>query len=147
MQSRVVAGDAFDAEKYGMLTDRLGRALQRLGLRRVPKDVTPTLDDIVRRHRDAEAAERAEAAKATTPAPDTSSRTREAPAPRYEAAEGNREPRMRAPKSSSKFRSWANPEFVRPGTPCQPRIRWDIYIPDHDPSIREKEFTRRGQST
>ena len=63
MESRVVAGDAFDAEKYGMLTDRLGRALQRLGLRRVPKDVTPTLDDIVRRHRDAEAAERDEAAR------------------------------------------------------------------------------------
>ncbi len=88
MQSRVVAGDAFDAEKYGMLTDRLGRALQRLGLRRVPKDVTPTLDDIVRRHRDAEAAERAEAAKATTtPAPNAGSRTGEAPTAHCEVAE------------------------------------------------------------
>lgn len=63
MELRVVAGEAFDAEKYGMLTDRLGRALQRLGLHRVAKDVTPSLADIVARHRDAEAAERNDAAR------------------------------------------------------------------------------------
>ena len=31
-------------EVYGQLTDRLGRAFQRLGLKRVMHDVTPDLD-------------------------------------------------------------------------------------------------------
>jgi hypothetical protein len=34
---------AFDSEAYGVLCDRLGRCLQRLGLERVSRDVTPTL--------------------------------------------------------------------------------------------------------
>lgn len=36
-----VAGKAIDLEKYGQLTDRIGRAFQRLGLRRTARDVTP----------------------------------------------------------------------------------------------------------
>jgi hypothetical protein len=34
---------AFDADQYGQLCDRLGRCLQRLGLERVSRDVTPSL--------------------------------------------------------------------------------------------------------
>jgi hypothetical protein len=34
---------AFDSEAYGVLCDRLGRCLQRLGLERVSRDVTPSL--------------------------------------------------------------------------------------------------------
>ena len=43
MESAAVAGLPFDLEVYGQLTDRLGRAFQRLGLRRVAHDVTPDL--------------------------------------------------------------------------------------------------------
>jgi hypothetical protein len=32
---------AFDSEAYGVLCDRLGRCLQRLGLERKARDVTP----------------------------------------------------------------------------------------------------------
>ena len=39
MESAAVAGHPF-----GQLTDRLGRAFQRLGLKRVMHDVTPDLD-------------------------------------------------------------------------------------------------------
>jgi hypothetical protein len=42
-----------------MLTDRLGRAFQRLGLRRVPKDATVSLVEVLARHR----AEEVEAAE------------------------------------------------------------------------------------
>jgi len=34
---------AFDSEAYGVLCDRLGRCLGRLGLERKPRDVTPDL--------------------------------------------------------------------------------------------------------
>jgi hypothetical protein len=43
MESAAVAGQPFDLDAYGQLTDRLGRAFQRLGLRRVMNDVTPDL--------------------------------------------------------------------------------------------------------
>jgi hypothetical protein len=43
MESAAVAGLPFDVEIYGLLTDRLGRAFQRLGLKRVIHDVTPDL--------------------------------------------------------------------------------------------------------
>jgi hypothetical protein len=43
MESAAVAGEPFDLEVYGQLTDRLGRAFQRLGLKRVVHDVTPDL--------------------------------------------------------------------------------------------------------
>jgi hypothetical protein len=43
MESDAVAGQPFDLDAYGQLTDRLGRAFQRLGLKRVMHDVTPDL--------------------------------------------------------------------------------------------------------
>ena len=43
MESAAVVGLPFDVESYGLLTDRLGRAFQRLGLRRIADDVTPDL--------------------------------------------------------------------------------------------------------
>jgi hypothetical protein len=43
MESAAVAGQPFDLDAYGQLTDRLGRAFQRLGLKRIMHDVTPDL--------------------------------------------------------------------------------------------------------
>jgi hypothetical protein len=43
MESAAVAGQPFDLDTYGQLTDRLGRAFQRLGLKWVMHDVTPDL--------------------------------------------------------------------------------------------------------
>ena len=43
MESAAVAGQPFDLDVYGQLTDRLGRAFQQLGLKRVMHDVTPDL--------------------------------------------------------------------------------------------------------
>jgi hypothetical protein len=43
MESAAGAGLPFDVDRYGLLTDRLGRAFQRLGLKRVMHDVTPDL--------------------------------------------------------------------------------------------------------
>src|SRR5205823_93885 len=43
IEAQAVAGKEIDLECYGQLTDRLGRAFQRLGLRRVQRDVTPDL--------------------------------------------------------------------------------------------------------
>ena len=37
---------AFDSEAYGVLCDRLGRCLQRLGLERVSRDVTPIVAEL-----------------------------------------------------------------------------------------------------
>lgn len=48
MEGQVAGGVEIDLETYGQLTDRLGRALQRLGLKRQPRDVTPTLDGYLR---------------------------------------------------------------------------------------------------
>jgi hypothetical protein len=48
MEGQAVSGKAIDLETFGKLTDRLGRAFQRLGLRRKHRDVTPTLRDYVR---------------------------------------------------------------------------------------------------
>jgi hypothetical protein len=42
LEGKAVAGEEIDALLYGMLTDRLGRAFQRLGLRRqAVRDITP----------------------------------------------------------------------------------------------------------
>jgi hypothetical protein len=43
MEVDAVAGKPFDIDLFGQLTDRLGRCLQRLGLERKARDVTPTL--------------------------------------------------------------------------------------------------------
>jgi hypothetical protein len=43
MESHGANGEQIDLDVFGKLTDRLGRTLQRLGIKRVPRDVTPTL--------------------------------------------------------------------------------------------------------
>src|SRR5664280_2338987 len=43
IEGHAVADEAIDLETYGQLTDRMGRAFQRLGLKRVAKNV-PTLE-------------------------------------------------------------------------------------------------------
>ena len=45
LEAKAASGEEIDLELHGKLTDRLGRALQRLGLRRVARDVTPNLRD------------------------------------------------------------------------------------------------------
>ena len=49
LEARAVAGEVIDLDLFGTLTDRLGRAFQRLGLKRVPRDVTPTLAEYLAR--------------------------------------------------------------------------------------------------
>jgi hypothetical protein len=48
MEGDAAAGAQIDLNAYGTLTDRLGRAFQRLGLRRQARDISPTLSDILR---------------------------------------------------------------------------------------------------
>jgi hypothetical protein len=48
MEGEAAAGQAIDLEAYGTLTDRLGRAFARLGLKRVARDIGPTLGDLLR---------------------------------------------------------------------------------------------------
>ena len=43
MEAEAVAGRVFDVDCFGQLCDRLGRCLQRIGLERKPRDVTPSL--------------------------------------------------------------------------------------------------------
>jgi hypothetical protein len=45
-EAKAAQGEDIDLEVYGTLTDRLGRAFQRLGLRRQPRDIA-TLGDIL----------------------------------------------------------------------------------------------------
>jgi hypothetical protein len=47
MEGEAARGAEIDLETYGTLTDRLGRAFQRLGLKHQPRDVT-SLGDILR---------------------------------------------------------------------------------------------------
>lgn len=50
LESKSVAGEPIDLDAYGQLSDRIGRAFHRLGLRRVPRDATPTIAEIMARH-------------------------------------------------------------------------------------------------
>ena len=43
LEARSISGESIDLDRFGMMTDRLGRALQRLGLKRVPKEIVPDL--------------------------------------------------------------------------------------------------------
>jgi hypothetical protein len=43
MEADGVRNMAFDVEAYGILCDRLGRCLRRLGLERTARDMTPDL--------------------------------------------------------------------------------------------------------
>ena len=44
-EARSLAGDEIDLALFGVLSDRLGRNLQRLGLKRIQHDITPSLGD------------------------------------------------------------------------------------------------------
>ena len=48
MEGQAAEGIEIDLDGYGQLTDRLGRALQRLGLKRQARDIGPTLGDLLR---------------------------------------------------------------------------------------------------
>ncbi len=48
LEVRAVCGEQIDLDCYGQMTDRLGRAFGRLGLKRVPRDITPTLGEYLR---------------------------------------------------------------------------------------------------
>jgi len=61
MEADAASGAAIDLETYGKLTDRLGRAFQRLGLKREPRDIGPSLADIIAQDEAEEAARAAEA--------------------------------------------------------------------------------------
>jgi len=47
IEAHGVAGTAIDLEAYGQLTDRIGRAFQRLGLKRVARNVTPSVAEYI----------------------------------------------------------------------------------------------------
>jgi hypothetical protein len=48
MEGEAAEGREIDLDTYGTLTDRLGRALQRLGLKRQARQVGQTLGDLLR---------------------------------------------------------------------------------------------------
>jgi hypothetical protein len=48
LEGEAAAGNDINLETYGQLTDRLGRCFQRLGLKRQPRDVSPSLSDLLR---------------------------------------------------------------------------------------------------
>jgi hypothetical protein len=48
MEGEAAKGNEIDLDAYGTLTDRLGRAFGRLGLKRQARDVSPTLSDFLR---------------------------------------------------------------------------------------------------
>jgi hypothetical protein len=58
MEAKAVAGEEIDLDVFGQLTDRLGRAFQRLGLKRVKRDVTPVGYRSVDEYKARKAAER-----------------------------------------------------------------------------------------
>jgi hypothetical protein len=63
MEAKMSQGEQVNLELYGRLTDRLGRTLQRIGLKRKPRDIGPSLADIIAQD---EAEEAARAAQSLT---------------------------------------------------------------------------------
>jgi hypothetical protein len=57
LEGDIAAGREIDLDVYGTLTDRLGRAFQRLGLKRVPRDVVSLSEYLKMKATDIEAAE------------------------------------------------------------------------------------------
>jgi hypothetical protein len=43
LEARSIAGEQINLDMFDQLSDRIGRAVQRLGIKRLPKDVTPDL--------------------------------------------------------------------------------------------------------
>jgi hypothetical protein len=47
LETRAMAqGEDIDLDRYGMLSDRIGRCFQRLGLKRVSRNVTPSIAEV-----------------------------------------------------------------------------------------------------
>ena len=65
MEGEAASGAEINLEIYGRLTDRLGRAFQRLGLKREPRDIGPSLADIIAQDEAEEAARAAKDAEET----------------------------------------------------------------------------------
>jgi len=65
MEAKMSQGEQVSLELYGRLVDRLGRTLQRVGLRRAPRDITPSLADIIAQDEAEEAARAAQDAEDT----------------------------------------------------------------------------------
>jgi hypothetical protein len=62
MEGEAAGGNDIDLEMYGRLTDRLGRGFQRLGIKRLQRDVTPlTVESYYAAQREREVAEKATA--------------------------------------------------------------------------------------
>lgn len=47
MEFEAANGRPIDLDTYGQLTDRLGRVLSRLGIKRQPRDVTPSVAEYI----------------------------------------------------------------------------------------------------
>ena len=56
MEGRLSRGEHADLDLFNRAAGNLRRLLETLGIERAKRDVTPTLDDIVARHRKAESA-------------------------------------------------------------------------------------------
>jgi hypothetical protein len=56
LEGALAQGGDVDLEVYGMLTDRLGRCFNRLGLQRRPRDVTPDPLQFARRYQNGDGA-------------------------------------------------------------------------------------------
>jgi hypothetical protein len=52
MEGKAAAGEDIDLNVFGQLTDRLGRTLGRLGLKKQTKNITPSLGDIIKLDQD-----------------------------------------------------------------------------------------------
>ena len=52
MEVDAALGRVIDLEAYGKISDRLGRAFKHLGIKRQPRDITPTVKAYAARSRD-----------------------------------------------------------------------------------------------
>jgi hypothetical protein len=50
MESRLASGDEIDVAEHALLCSTLTRIVQRIGIDRTPRNVTPTLEEHARRH-------------------------------------------------------------------------------------------------
>ena len=48
LEAKSIAGEEIDLDLYGALSDRIGRAFTRLGIKRAARNVTPDLRDYIR---------------------------------------------------------------------------------------------------
>jgi hypothetical protein len=54
MEREALSGGTLDATVYSTLTEQLTRTLNAVGIKRLPKDVTPTLRDYIEAARETE---------------------------------------------------------------------------------------------